>query len=172
MTNFTDQLHEDLFDDVHLKLLSKVIIDESTGDCWNWNSVNLESYGQIYINGRANGVHRLSWELFNGPLKEGLVIDHKCRNRRCINPDHLRLVTQGINATENNNSAAALNKAKTHCHRGHEFNSANTYSYVNHSGTLARMCKECGIINQRKRRGNKERIFKNKHKILITVEQE
>lgn len=66
-----------------------------TDNCWEWQSRS-GGYGRVYISGkheRKTAAHRLSWELANGPIPEGMFIDHICRNHACVRPDHLRLAT-------------------------------------------------------------------------------
>jgi hypothetical protein len=77
--------------------------------------------------------HRWSWEYHVGPIPEGLDIDHLCRIRACVNPDHLEPVTR----QENIRRAAAV---KTHCPSGHEYAPANTYV---RPGTVHRKCRAC-----------------------------
>lgn len=86
---------------------------DATGGCWSWEaSTSTDGYGQIRVNGRAKTVHRLSWEWANGAIPDGMFIDHRCHNRRCVNPEHLRLVTNAQNmqhqahAPSNNTSGA------------------------------------------------------------------
>jgi hypothetical protein len=76
--------------------------------------------------------------LVRGPIETGLTVDHLCRNRRCVNPDHLEIVTNKDNILRGL-SFAAMNKAKTHCIHGHEFNEQNTRH--RHNGT--RECLQC-----------------------------
>lgn len=62
--------------------------------CWLWQGQqNRNGYGRIKIQGRWLMVHRVSYELHIGPIPEGLVLDHLCRNRLCCNPQHLEAVT-------------------------------------------------------------------------------
>lgn len=112
-------------------------------DCWPWlGPITKHGYGR---KSRCNiGAHRLVWERERGPIPEGLFIDHICRNRRCVNPSHLRPVTPRINCIENSTSLAALNFAKTHCDRGHEFTPQNTIV----SGR-SRRCRACARIKVR-----------------------
>jgi hypothetical protein len=71
---------------------------EKTDGCWNWTaSKNENGYGSF---GRADGTryaHRVVWEMTNGPIPSGMLIDHTCFNHACVNPSHLRLVTQKQN---------------------------------------------------------------------------
>jgi len=101
---------------------------EKTKDgCWNWARwVNERGYGIFKPTEKTKvSAHRRSFELANGKIPAGLVIDHMCRNRRCVNPAHLRAVTPRVNALENSVSPCAKNKQKTHCIRGHELSGDN-----------------------------------------------
>ena len=76
---------------------------EKTGTCWNWTGSttkpNGEGYGQIAVSGRIRAMaHRVSYEWSKGPIPEGMFLDHTCHNRKCVNPDHLRVVTTKQNA--------------------------------------------------------------------------
>jgi hypothetical protein len=84
--------------------------------------------------------HRYAWEQKHGPIPAGLVVDHRCRNRACINLDHLRIVTRHVSNTENIVGANyQLNAAKTRCKHGHEFDVVNTCWL--RDGT--RQCRQC-----------------------------
>jgi hypothetical protein len=67
--------------------------------CWNWTGqVNELGYGLFWRDGRGgHRAHRIAWELTNGPIPEGMVLDHRCHNATCVNPDHLRVCTQKQN---------------------------------------------------------------------------
>lgn len=75
-----------------------------------------------------------------GPIPEGLDLDHLCRVRQCVNPDHLEPVTARENLMRSPLTQASINSAKTHCKRGHEFTPDNTRIFPK-SGS--RCCKTC-----------------------------
>ena len=118
-------------------------------DCWVWTGTKGPSgYGQIGIrvNGKPNTryVHRISYQVFIGPIPKDREIDHLCRNRSCANPKHLELVTHRENILRGN-TFAAKQAAQTHCWRGHEFDFKNTQI-----GTKGeRRCRKCNVIKTR-----------------------
>jgi hypothetical protein len=71
---------------------------EKTAGCWQWLAhKGHDGYGRFKLNGRAYLAHRLAYELASGPIPEGLQIDHTCHARSCVNPSHLRAVTNKQN---------------------------------------------------------------------------
>lgn len=79
-------------------------------ECWTWaGSIHAHGYGVFSFQGREVKAHRMSYELFSGPIPEGMMIDHQCRNRSCVNPGHLSTVTEKLNS-ENRGS---YSKSKT-----------------------------------------------------------
>jgi len=83
--------------------------------------------------------HRVFWLLHGNEVDPELVMDHKCRNRICVNPAHLRQVTNVENVMCGK-GISVVNKNKTHCKRGHEFTQENTYEF---SGKGGRGCRQC-----------------------------
>ncbi len=118
-------------------------IVESSG-CWIWNrTLQRTGYGIYTMNGRRKSSypHRSFYEFFNGPLVNGLTIDHLCRNRACCNPEHLEQVTKKEN-TLRGMSPPAVNARRTHCVNGHEFSKENTHETPNNP-RVKRYCKQC-----------------------------
>lgn len=83
--------------------------------------------------------HRYYYELEKGEIPKGLVLDHLCRNRSCINVNHLEPVTQKENVRRATSNVVAQNMSKTHCKRGHEF--GRQPSYIVKKGWRA--CSTC-----------------------------
>lgn len=120
---------------LHQYQMSNTHSHEGT-DCWEWQgSLDAGGYGRCskIINGYAeNYAHRASYRAFVGPIPDDHEIDHKCRNRRCGNPAHLRTVTHQVNCQYRN-------EAKDQCSFGHAFTPENTH--LTKKGH--KVCKAC-----------------------------
>lgn len=123
-------------------------VDHSSG-CWIWTaSLNNQGYAMFGVNGRMRTAHRYAYEVLVGAVPSGLELDHLCRNRACVNPDHLEPVTRTVNVRRGLAPAVAATRhlAVTHCPQGHPYDAANTY--IRKSG--ARQCRACHRIRQDK----------------------
>lgn len=122
--------------------------------CWAWlGAVNDDGYGRVNLAGKNKHAHRVSYELAKGPIPEGLVLDHLCKVRCCINPDHLEPVTIKENLARGNQAhKGKLRRERTHCVNGHEYLEQNTYWRGSHLGDARkwRVCKICHNAQRRK----------------------
>lgn len=102
------------------RFMAKVRTDGN--GCWIWtgNTTGKGGYSRFHYNGRMVVGHRWSYEHHVGPIPDGLVIDHLCRTRLCVNPHHLEPVTNHENAVVRGFGPTAINARKTVCKRGHE----------------------------------------------------
>lgn len=125
--------------DVRDRIRESVIVDES--GCWIWQRyIGSAGYGSMTADGKSGQLaHRVSYEAFIGPIPAGLQIDHLCRVRDCVNPEHLEPVTPRENVMRSPVAVASVHARKTSCANGHEFDSANTYL----TPTGARVCRAC-----------------------------
>ena len=95
------------------------------GDCLLWTGhTNSKGYSTVQVLGVRVYIHRLAYMVHVGPIPDGLTIDHLCRNKRCVNPDHLEAVTNKVNILRGL-GVTAQNKRKTHCKRGHPLEGVN-----------------------------------------------
>lgn len=130
------------------RLLEKRNIDEN--GCWRFTGyVEPRGYAKIWDEDirEKQYAHIVAYELWIGPIPEGLQIDHLCRVRDCFNPDHLEAVTHRENLLRGD-TVVALNAVKTHCIHGHFFDESNTY--IDKYGK--RHCRKCRAATEQKRR--------------------
>jgi hypothetical protein len=137
-------------------------VEKLDNGCWAWKGAKSSSgYGKFWSGTREMVAHRFGYELLVGEIPPGLDLDHLCRVRDCVNPDHLEPVTRQENLRRGNvggyrdspASAPSLNRAKTHCKYGHEFTPENTYVNTTKRGTEHRQCRTCHRLRTRARRG-------------------
>ena len=114
------------------RLLDRInVVDTGyVSPCWLWlGKKDKDGYGQMTVGGgpaRDQRVHRVTYQLWVGPLVAGLEPDHLCRVRSCCNPDHLEAITIRENILRGEGTAA-MNARKTHCQNGHQFTDDNVY---------------------------------------------
>ena len=124
-----------------------VLLDDG---CIQWTgSKSSTGYGTFY-NGHGSSVmaHRWAYEHHVGPIPDGHRLDHLCRNRACVNPEHLEPVTQRQNLMRGDTIPAA-NAAKTHCPQGHPYSGDNLY--VPPGASNNRHCRACILARSRAR---------------------
>lgn len=140
-------------------------VQKSEG-CWEWTGpINSKGYGNLHIgevwspDGKRRNVlaHRFSYTLHKGTIPQGLTLDHLCRNRACVNPDHLEPVTMRENVLRGDTM-----KRLTHCKHGHEFTDDNIkWEKMSTRKALKRLCLTCA-----RRRGREHARKRAKEKLL------
>jgi hypothetical protein len=128
-----------------------------TATCWLWQGARTQGYGYVYLGGRSptgskllGRVHRLTYQWEHGPIPPKLQIDHLCRVRHCVNPDHLELVT----TAENTRRGINVNRLKSHCINGHEYSERNTIRSLS-KGYWRRKCRVC--YNKRRNKWRRDK---------------
>lgn len=129
-----------------IERFENLYIPEPNSGCWLWlGTCNNHGYGMFGVGSKTDGTnkktlaHRFSYEAHIGPIREGLIIDHLCRNKSCVNPEHLEPVTYSENGIRGFRVSPKFQPRKTYCCRGHEFTSDNTWTATNGK----RRCRAC-----------------------------
>ena len=144
--------------------LMEHISPEPNSGCWLWTGY-CDQWGYArgsYLNRKGVHVHRVAYMLFVGPILPGLEINHKCRVKCCINPEHLEAVTRkqhiaidddliSAGRQKASHASATAQLARTHCRRGHPFSDSNLKIHKNG----VRQCKKCISIAIAKRKAVK-----------------
>lgn len=120
-------------------------VEQTQGGCWLWKgALNHNGYATMKLDGYARRAHRFIYENLTGEtIPEGMQLDHTCKNRHCVNPDHLDVVTQYENMRRgecftHTDLMHEVWRQRTHCKNGHSF---AAHSYVNANGH--RICRAC-----------------------------
>lgn len=131
-------------------------VQPQASGCWQWTGSRRggSGYGDIgFGHTRSELAHRLAYSIMVAPIPAGMQIDHLCRNRQCVNPSHLEVVTPRVNSLRGQ-GFAAMNARKTHCVRGHPLIGANTLLY--RGWRYCRLCRRIFDQVRRLKRQTKE----------------
>lgn len=124
------------------RIMAKVSPEPNTG-CFLWmGALDQHGYGQIHKDGHTRSAYRVLYELVKGPIPQGLELDHVCRERLCVNPQHLEPVTRKENLTRSPLSWQ-IHRNKTHCPAGHSYSARNTFRVKRHGQIIGRRCRIC-----------------------------
>lgn len=150
------------------------LVEKQPSGCWLWKGASVQGtrggrYAVLSRGGEQKLAHRWVYEQAHGPIPEGLVLDHLCRNTLCVNPDHLEPVTNQENTLRGVISEVQTTRfeARTHCKRGHEMTEENTRlqrtrpkGRFNPDGTpyefVARRCRACESEQNRRQRERRQ----------------
>lgn len=123
-------------------------VSRAESSCWEWTGAIFKAtgYGQLSVkrpDGRwvPDAAHRVSYQLHVGEIAAGMVLDHLCRNRSCVNPEHLEAVPQRINLLRGEHPSAVATRTGQ-CKYGHPYDEANTV-IRRRNGRVARDCRAC-----------------------------
>jgi hypothetical protein len=142
---------------------------DKTPSCWLWTaSCFKDGYGQFYPrHGEPKGAHIWLWEQTNGPVPESKELDHLCRVRKCVRPDHLEPVSHREN-TLRGTGPTAKNARKTKCQNGHPLSGDNLIT--NDKGE--RSCRICRDEYERDYRDSKRKEGRTAEQTAFDEEQE
>ena len=136
----------------------------ASNGCWLWTGkVQNSGYGQMSVFGGIAPAHRVAYELYVGAIPEGLVIDHLCRTRFCVNYEHLEPVTAQTNILRGN-GLAAVNARKEECLHGHPLSGDNVYLNAGR-----RHCRICVNARARKNQARARRALGVPERNLVEV---
>lgn len=134
---------------VDVKFIEQRTSPEPNTGCWLWvGAPNSSGYAQVSVDGRKVTAHRLSYVAHHGPIVATVELDHRCRQRGCVNPDHLEPVAPRVN-WERGHSPSRLNARKTHCRRGHLLSPDNIYLRPRSTKAAPRECLACKYDRER-----------------------
>lgn len=151
-------------------------VNQVTG-CWEWlKGKQSNGYGMLWDPDARKQVlaHRASYEFFKGVIQSGMVADHLCRNHGCVNPEHLRVISQRENTLASGSQALAKKAVEaTHCPRGHSYSGENLITYTGPNGRIYKRCRVCRQASGRKAMAkflDKKRQAKTQEPIAQTAE--
>lgn len=133
---------------------------DTSAECWEWlGSRTSGGYGNLRVDGRNDYAHRVSYRLTYGSIPDGLVIDHLCRNRACVRPDHLEAVSAGENVRR---GAAPYGPIRHQCKHGHDITDATNVYTAPDGSRRCRVCaseRDAERKRQRQARGDLRKVL-------------
>jgi len=127
--------------------------ERGPNDCWLWTGpLNKNGYGRVYLRGSWWLAHRMIHELLVGPVPPDRVTHHRCRNKRCSNPEHLKATTNSVNVAEEYAARGSdqPRRLKSCCRNGHKFTEDNIL-WRRDRGKPTRICRICHEAASRRR---------------------
>ena len=150
MKNFTDKETE--------RFTSKY---KKVGECWLWQApLDKDGYGSFFFRGAIRRAHRVAYFGTNGEIPEGNVVNHVCRVRNCVNPQHLQCITHEENSMKDSTSKGYINSQKTACPQGHPYDKVVVYG-----GRTQRICSICDKAARAKRKRETAKAAKESLKV-------
>lgn len=149
--------------DLPQRIQDKISVNPETG-CWEWtaskNKCGYGVVGDIKNTKKIKLAHRLIFFFLTKEEEKTNTLDHLCRNRSCVNPEHLEQVSRGVNVKRGD--AGKHLSSKTHCPKGHPYSGDNLIFSITKGGHQHRECRICNKENHRKNYlANKERENEN-----------
>lgn len=146
-----------MFDDATLSRFWSKVDKRGPEECWPWvgssnkpSPKSLNDYGSFYFGKRNHKSYRISYMIHHGAIPDGMVIDHLCRNKSCVNPAHLEAVTNRENVLRGV-GLTAQNAKKSHCASGHPLSGENLaiIRHERNGGYEHRYCRMCNRLSRR-----------------------
>lgn len=148
-------------------------VEKHPNGCWLWRGGTSRGYGTFWNGTTTSKVHRWSYEFHKGKVPKGLELDHLCKTKNCVNPDHLEPVSHLVNMQRADCSIAGEHfkisqMAKTHCPKGHAYFGDNLILKIGVNGGQRRICRACLSESNRKyRTENREEVIEYQRKYRL-----
>ncbi len=134
--------------DLVSQLMKHVQVGSGDSPCWCWvGAMDGNGYGSVRVRGQTCKAHRVAFCAHRRSIPEGMDLDHLCRNRACINPEHLEPVTRRTNTLRGNHQNVVIRRTGI-CKNGHDMNMTGRYYRRNGRGS---QCAECSRERSRLR---------------------